>query len=208
MVWLGSEFQFFGLNFVSVSLNSTVATRTRGLPLSSVLMILLFQFRGIFLFLYLHYLKIWLLFRFFWLHPMLYEENVALCEVHYLKHGWKFEDLGDIHTQAIVGEEIRFLELSRYCQYVKWGMLDNLSLMMLYKWWWLKGKSILYCCGIITLLSSEIAFKSATVLNKHLQQAKGLKVHAFRRWNNFFDFLFNCSNHAEFANKHEWEANG
>ena len=33
---------------------------------------------------------------------MLYEENVALCEVHYLKHGWKFEDLGDIHTHAIV----------------------------------------------------------------------------------------------------------
>ena len=24
---------------------------------------------------------------FFWLDPMLYEENVALCEVHYLKHG-------------------------------------------------------------------------------------------------------------------------
>ena len=26
-------------------------------------------------------------FQVFWLYPMLYEENVALCEVHCLKHG-------------------------------------------------------------------------------------------------------------------------
>ena len=34
-------------------------------------------------------------------------------------------DLGDIHTHAIVGEEIRFPELSRYCQYVKLGVTLN-----------------------------------------------------------------------------------